>query len=95
MKFEYNPEISLGSILQIVTILIGIGAGYAALVNANALQDQILMQHEKEISAARILVREAQVELNDDMKTIQTDLKALDNKFTTYIINESARRNKQ
>jgi hypothetical protein len=94
MKFEYNPEISLGAILQIVTILVGIGAGYAALVNANALQDQILIQHDKEISAARSLVRDAQVELNEDMKSIQTDLRALDNKFTTYIINESIRRSK-
>lgn len=94
MKFEYNPEISLGNILQILTIIFGMGAGYAALVGANQMQDQILLQHDKEISAARTLVREAQIELKEDMKTLQTDVKGLDNKFTTYIINESARRSK-
>ena len=94
MKFEYNPEITLGSIVQIVTILIGIGAGYAALVNANALQDQILIQHDKQIEAAKIAVKDAQVELKEDMRGLQKDVRGLDDKFTTYIINESVRRSK-
>jgi hypothetical protein len=94
MKFEYNPEISLGNILQILTILFGIGAGYGALVKANELQDQILGQHEKEISAARTLVRDSQAELKEDVRGIQSDLKSLDNKFTNYVINESIRRGK-
>lgn len=93
MKFEYNPEITLGSILQIFTILAGIGAGYGALVQANALQDQILIQHEKEINAARTLVREAQSELNQDVKELSHDVKKLDEKFTNYVI-ESTRRSK-
>jgi cell division protein FtsB len=95
MKFEYNPEISLGNILQILTIVFGIGAGYAALVNANQLQDQILLQHDKEINAARTLVREAQQELNADVKELSQDVRKLDEKFTTYVINESVRRSKQ
>lgn len=94
MKFEYNPEISLGSILQIVTILVGVGAGFNALTSANSLQDQILAQHEKEIAAGRALVRDTQVELKENVKEIQTDVKRLDEKFTTYVINESVRRGK-
>jgi cell division protein FtsB len=93
MNFEYNPEITLGSILQILTILVGIGAGYGALVQANALQDQILLQHEKEINSARTLVREAQTELNSDVKELSHDVKKLDEKFTNYVI-ESTRRGK-
>lgn len=94
MKFEYNPEISLGAILQIATILVATGAGFSALQGANQLQDQILSQHEKSINDARVLVRDTQDKLNVDLKEIQLDVKKLDEKLTAYIINESVRRSK-
>jgi len=90
MQFSYNPEISLGNILQIVTIVMGIGAGYSALVKANALQDQILLTHEEKLIAVQGVTKEAAKELKEDVKEIQRDVKMLDQKFTTYVI-ESAR----
>lgn len=86
MRFNYNPEISLGSILQVLTIILGVGAGYGALVQANIVQDQLLVTHEKEIAQIRQLTREAASELKADVKDIQKDIKKLDEKFTDYAI---------
>ena len=86
MKFEYNPEISLGNILQILTILGGIAAGYATLVQANTIQDKNIEAHEAAITAIKVATKEAAGELKDNVKEIQKDVRKLDEKFTDYVI---------
>lgn len=90
MKFQYNPEISLGNILQIASLLGGVAAGYGALVQANAIQDQILINHEKEIQQVRQISREQAEDLKSNVKEIKTDVKELDKKLTDYVIKSAA-----
>lgn len=89
MKFEYSPEISLGNLMQIVTIVIGIGAGYGALVQANAVQDQILQQLTNDVQEIRVLAKEERREIKEEVKALSGDIEKLDDKFTDYVLRSS------
>lgn len=89
MKFEYNPEISLGNLLQIVSILGGIFVGYSTLVQANAVQDRVLQEHAIRLEEAKILARDERRELQTELKELQKSIKDLDVKFTDYVIQDS------
>lgn len=86
MKFEYSPEISLGNILQVASIIIGIGAGYGALVQANAIQDQVLIQLNRDVVEVRAIAKEERKEIREEVKGLSTDIRNLDNKFTDYVL---------
>jgi siroheme synthase (precorrin-2 oxidase/ferrochelatase) len=86
MKFEYSPEISLGNLMQIVTIVLGIGAGYGALVQANAVQDQILQQLTNDIQEIRMVAKEERKEIKEEVKSLSSDIRSLDNKLTDYVL---------
>lgn len=89
MKFEYSPEISLGNILQVASIVIGIGAGYGALVQANAIQDEVLKQLNKDVQEVRAIAKEERKEIREEVKALSTDIRSLDNKLTDYVLRSS------
>ena len=92
MKFDYNPEITLGNLLQIISILAGIFVGYSTLVQANAVQDRVLTEHAQRIDESRQSAREERSEIRNEIKELAKDIHALDNKFSTYALEEAKRR---
>lgn len=92
MKFEYNPEITLGNMLQIISILAGIFVGYSTLVQANAVQDRVLIEHAQRIEEAKLAAKEERRDIQTDIKELNISIRQLDEKFTNYVIQETKRR---
>lgn len=82
MALKYSPEVSLGNILQIITIAVSVFSAYLLLVTTDTKHTAAIEQHEKEIR-----------ELKEFNKEVNQYFKSIDSKLTEIQI-EQARRTK-
>lgn len=94
MKWSYNPEISLGNLLQILTIAVGAFGAFSAL-------QQNDVRHDAEISAtkeqlAEVKQKQDQItkDVREEIKDVKRGVEGINDKLTTVLI-ENARRNQR
>lgn len=86
MKVEYNPEVSLGALLQIGTVVSAVFAAYVALSVTDAKHDGVLAQHTTEINRIQLQVDHIQTEIREQVKDVSKDIKGVDQKVTQILI---------
>ena len=92
MKFQYNPEVSLGNIIQVVAILGSVAAAYTALQNADIRHDQELIFQAAQIKDLKERQEGLQRDIRAEMKELNTGIGVLNNKITEMLI-DNARTN--
>ena len=104
MGVQYDPKISLGTIAEVVALLLVFGGGYVTLTNADTRQVARLDGHDADIARISKTLEENTKNLHEDLKQIGADLQRqserngdavqkLDEKITRSLIDNV--RNKQ
>lgn len=88
MKFSYNPEVSLGNLLQLVGMLTSVGAAYFALVTTDVRHEAKL----KELSDGQVRIESTQKEY---VTEIRSDIKEINRNLSNIVINDALSRNKR
>jgi mannitol-specific phosphotransferase system IIBC component len=70
MALKYNPEISLGNILQMLTIAVSVFSAYLLLVTTDTKHTAQLEQHTKQIAE----IKDFNKEVNQYFKIIELKL---------------------
>lgn len=91
MRFQYTPEISLGSLAQIATIIIGCVSIYVGLRSTDIEHSMVLNNHTEAINEIKSTAKQERSEIKLDIKEINNNVKALDNKITEYTIQQNTR----
>lgn len=94
MRIQYNPEVSLGAILQVVTILASVFGAYSALQNADFKHDAELKSHAAQILEIKQRQETTQKEVREEIKDVKRGVDLINDKLTEVII-ENARNHKQ
>jgi hypothetical protein len=86
MNFQYDPKISLGTIVETVTLLLAAGSAYVALTNTDVKHDEQI----KTLSADVVRIDSAQKsmssEVKADLKDIKSSVDKLNDKITDSLI---------
>lgn len=91
MKFQYNPEISLGNILQIVALISSVLAAYVSIQNTLVAHTEKLREHTSQIEALNgHNIRQDQA-IVDGQRETRVEIKELNKNLTDYIINRNAK----
>lgn len=93
MKFQYNPEVSLGNIIQVIAILGSVTAAYTALQNADIRHDQELISQAAQIKDLKERQENLQRDIKSEIKDMNNGLAILNEKITNMLI-ENARAHK-
>lgn len=91
MRFQYTPEISLGSLAQIITIIMSAFGVYLSLRTTDIQHEAKIEQHSVEIMDIKAAAKTERSEIKLDIKEINNNVKALDNKITEYTIQQNRR----
>ena len=89
MKIEYNPEVSLGALLQIGTVVSAVFAAYVALSVKDAQHDAAIAAHDKEIARIEYDHKQIQTDVKETVKEIGKDVKQLDHKITSILVDRA------
>ena len=81
-RFEYTPQVSLGAILQIITIIGAIVGAYVTFANRLVIQEERTAVNSVEIARVEKKTDATMAELKELNKT----LTGMDEKITKYII---------
>lgn len=93
MKFQYNPEVSLGNIIQVIAILGSVAAAYTALQNADIRHDQELIAQAAQIKDLKERQENLQRDIKSEIKDMSNGIAVLNDKITNMLI-ENARAHK-
>jgi hypothetical protein len=89
MRVNYNPEISLGSVLQIIAIIGSVFSAYIALKTTDIELAQRIQQHDAQI----LDMKEDQKMHNEkaylEIKELGISIKSLDMRVTQFMLDQS------
>jgi GTPase len=71
MKVDYDPKISLGTIVETVTLLLAAGSAYVALTNADIRHDEQIKAVQQDVVRIDTAQRSFQNEMKTDLKDIK------------------------
>ena len=95
-KFEYTPNISLGAILQIITLVGSCLAAYVALARADTVHEERIATNSMEIARVERKLDSTQKDIKQEMQDMNRTLQSMDEKITRYMIRSMERElNKQ
>lgn len=83
MNFQYDPKISLGTIVETLALLGTVGAMYVSLTNADVRHDEQI----KTLGSEVVRIDTAQKQLQADVKT---DLKEIKDTVTAIRLQQAA-----
>lgn len=92
MNWKYNPEISLGNILQVITILCGLFGAYMTLVNTDTRHDAELKASREQVAEIKMKQDQITKEVKEEIKEVKQGVNSINDKLTTVLI-ENARQN--
>lgn len=95
MRFQYNPEISLGNILQIITILASVAAAYGSLREADIKHDLIDQALAADIVEIKSTAEKVTNELKVDIKEVKKGVDGINDKLTGILIDHASRDNRR
>lgn len=72
--FRFSPDISMGTVLQIVVIMSGAAVGYGTYEHDKAIEQAEVAQLRVDADNQRVLVRENLTDIKTDVKDIQRTL---------------------
>lgn len=88
MAIQYQPVITLGAILQIITVLGGCIAGYVVLVGNDIKHDERILANANEITRVERKMDAQIASRNVQMDALNRTLQNLDEKVTRFIITD-------
>ncbi len=89
MRIEYNPEISLGSVVQVISILGSVFTAYLALKTTDVELESKLNTHAAQISELKDSQKQEAAKLDLQLKEIGINIKTLDARVTQFMIEQS------
>ncbi len=89
MRIEYNPEISLGSVVQVISILGSVFTAYLALKTTDVELESKLNTHTAQISELKDSQKQEAAKLDLQLKEIGINIKTLDARVTQFMIEQS------
>lgn len=89
MRIDYNPEISLGSVVQVISILGSVFTAYLALKTTDVELESKLNTHTAQISELKDNQKQEAAKLDLQLKEIGINIKTLDARVTQFMIEQS------
>lgn len=77
MNFQYDPKISLGTIVETVTLLLAAGSAYVALTNNDIKHDEQIKALAADVVRVDTAQRQLQVDVKTDLKEIKESVTAI------------------
>lgn len=87
-RFVYTPTITLGGILQIITILGGIFGAYVAVAQREVQHDERINAQQKDTTRLEKRVEETSAHLHEELAGMNNNIMLLNEKISTYIIGD-------
>lgn len=92
MRIEYNPEISLGSVVQVISILGSVFTAYIALKTTDVELQSRIDTHTAQISELKESQRQDSAKLDLQLKELGINIKTLDARVTQFMIEQARER---
>lgn len=89
MRIEYNPEISLGSVLQVITILGSVFTAYLTLKTNDVELQSRLDSHTAQIQEMKDSQKQEAAKLDLQLREFGVNIKALDARITAFMIEQA------
>lgn len=89
MKVNYNPEISLGNVLQIIAIIGSVFSAYIALKTTDIELDQRLKQHDVAITEMKESQKTSQDKATLEIKELGLSIRGLDMRVTQFMLDQA------
>lgn len=89
MKVNYNPEISLGSVLQIIAIIGSVFSAYIALKTTDIEMQQRLQVHDQQILEIKDTQRVNTEKAYLEIKELGISIKSLDMRVTQFMLDQA------
>ena len=89
MKLEYNPEISLGNIVQVVSILGTVFTAYLALRTTDIELMSRLDQHQVQIQDLKDQNKSIDAKIGLEIKDLSITIKNLDMRLTQFMLEQA------
>lgn len=95
MKISYNPEVSLGNILQVIAIFGSVAAAYGSLTQADTKHDLELAQHTREIVEIKQRQETVTKEVREEIKDIKKGVDGINEKLVGVLIDNARQSNQR
>jgi hypothetical protein len=89
MKINYNPEISLGSVLQIIAIIGSVFSAYIALKTTDIEMGQRLEVHDQRIAELKETQKINTEKAYLEIKELGINVKSLDMRVTQWMLDQT------
>jgi hypothetical protein len=89
MKINYNPEISLGSVLQIIAIIGSVFSAYIALKTTDVELQQRLNVHDTVIQDIKETQKTNTEKAYLEIKELGINIKSLDMRVTQFMLDQA------
>jgi hypothetical protein len=89
MKVNYNPEISLGNVLQIIAIIGSVFSAYIALKTTDIEMGQRLQVHDQQIAEMKETQKVNTEKSYLEIKELGINIKSLDMRVTQFMLDQA------
>lgn len=89
MRIEYNPEISLGSVVQVISILGSVFTAYIALKTTDVEMQSRIDHHSAQIQEMKDNQKQDAAKLDLQLREFGVNIKTLDARITQFMIEQA------
>lgn len=89
MRVNYNPEISLGSVLQIIAIIGSVFSAYIALKTTDIELQQRIQIHDQQIAEVKDVQKVNAEKAYLEIKELGINIKSLDMRVTQFMLDQA------